>query len=303
MTARLLAGWLAVGACTAAACFWAFWGAIEAFHEGWTAPTLLGRLVRLLPYVAPSAIFAGLAVLAALRPRIGAGAFVAVGLFVLAATLLDRASIGPGIVFGLTALPIAIGLLFLVGRPEPRWLVLTVAVALPVSCLLGFGAGPAWRVATRVDDGGRDAYEVRTSAGVIRWAPAGPGWSSGGGVSWDAARERARHLSADGRSMADTPQHLWRLPTRAEAVESMVRHGASAGGGWDGARATYARRPDKETPLWDPTGSLIYLWTADEIDPDAAWIVVYHGGVHRKRKQMAHPNIGFRAVRSVEEAP
>jgi len=32
---RQIAGWIAVGLSAAITCFWAFWGIIENFHEGW----------------------------------------------------------------------------------------------------------------------------------------------------------------------------------------------------------------------------------------------------------------------------
>ena len=32
---RQIVGWIAVGLSTAVTCFWAFWGIIENFHEGW----------------------------------------------------------------------------------------------------------------------------------------------------------------------------------------------------------------------------------------------------------------------------
>jgi hypothetical protein len=62
-------------------------------------------------------------------------------------------------------------------------------------------------------------------------------------------------------------------------------------------QANYARRPDKESPLWDPYAPLIYLWTADEADNNRAWIVVYHGGIYSKLKNLGAASNGFRAVR------
>lgn len=74
---------------------------------------------------------------------------------------------------------------------------------------------------------------------------------------------------------------------------------ANAAGVWDLAseRPDYELRPDKESPLWDQYGSLIYLWTAEEASDDKAWIVVYHGGVFVKTRAVGSPSFGFRAVR------
>jgi hypothetical protein len=119
-------------------------------------------------------------------------------------------------------------------------------------------------------------------------------------VTWEEAVSRARHLTKDGKELAEEPQDIWRLPTREEVVRSLTRDNLNARGNWDSDRASanYKRRPDKESPLWDPFAPLIYLWTADEVDDKTAWIVVYHGGVHEKPKAIGSPSFGFRAVRS-----
>ena len=57
--------------------------------------------------------------------------------------------------------------------------------------------------------------------------------------------------------------------------------------------AGYDRRPDKESPLWDQYAPLIYLWTAEEQSTELAWIVVYHGGVYIKPKDVGSPSFGF----------
>jgi hypothetical protein len=134
---------------------------------------------------------------------------------------------------------------------------------------------------------------------TLLWAPAGQGWTRDGNISWAAAKERVRYLTADGLSLATQPQDLWRLPTREEVVRSLSRDNLNAGGDWDAARerASYQRKPDKESPLWDPYAPLIYLWTADDVDPQRAWVVVYHGGVYPQSKSLGSSSLGFRAVR------
>jgi hypothetical protein len=128
---------------------------------------------------------------------------------------------------------------------------------------------------------------------------AGPGWARDGNVVWKEATRRARHLTVDGLSLADTPQDYWRLPTREEVVRSLTRHHRNAGGTWDAERQQphYQRKPDKESPLWDSHAPLIYLWTSEERDEQNAWIVVYHGGVYAKPKLLGAASLGFRAVR------
>jgi hypothetical protein len=138
---------------------------------------------------------------------------------------------------------------------------------------------------------------------TLLWAPAGPGWSQDGNVTWADALDRSGRLTADGGSLADAPQNIWRLPTREEVVRSLTRDNHNAGGVWDAAseRPSYQRKPDKESPLWVPFAPLIYLWTSDELDDRHAWIVVYHGGVYSKPKNIGSPSFGFRAVRNPDD--
>jgi hypothetical protein len=200
----------------------------------------------------------------------------------------------------LTVVPVLTGVLFLLRRPTPKRLAYAISTGIPLLIVIGFGAEPAVRVSTRFDDGDRGARRVEGNGVTLLWAPAGPGWTRNGLVSWDQAVARARHLNEDGKTLADEPQDIWRLPSREEIVRSLTRGGRNAGGTWDSQseRANYERRPDKESPLWDPYAPLIYLWTSERAEEDRAWIVVYHGGVIAKPKAVGSPSFGFRAVRA-----
>jgi hypothetical protein len=91
---------------------------------------------------------------------------------------------------------------------------------------------------------------------------------------------RCRYLTQDGRSLAGTPQNIWRLPTADEALRSMNR------------------KPDKESPLWDKHSKVIYWWTGTEIDVDKAQVVVYDGKAHPRRKSSRLGYLAFRAVKN-----
>jgi hypothetical protein len=53
-TWRVVVGWSAVALNLLVSCFWAFWGAIENFHEGWYSPSLLANLgLMLAQYLSP----------------------------------------------------------------------------------------------------------------------------------------------------------------------------------------------------------------------------------------------------------
>jgi hypothetical protein len=292
-------GWVAVVLVTLAACLWSFWGTIEAFHEGWWHPRLGMRLLQLLAYLSPALVFCGLVFTALRWPRVGAGLFALVGVVVGALVVIDGATFSLDILLCITALPVLLGLLFLFGRPQPKAAAYGVSLVLPLLTMLVCGIEPVYRVSTRFDDGDRGARLVEGNGVALLWAPAGPGWSRDGNVTWAAAQRRVRYLTADGLALADEPQDIWRLPTREEIVRSLTRHNRNVGGVWDAAhqRATYAVKPDKESPLWDPYASPIYLWTSEEVDERRVWIVVYHGGVFPKPKNLGTSSNGFRAVR------
>lgn len=107
-----------------------------------------------------------------------------------------------------------------------------------------------------------------------------------------------RYLAADGMTLAAEPQNLWRMPTADEITRSLGRHGKNAGCTWSGVEGQQpcASLPDKETPLWVPGWSPIYLWAADE-KGDEALYVGYNGVVHSQPKSWGNPRHGFRCVR------
>jgi hypothetical protein len=230
---------------------------------------------------------------------VGATLFILLGVIIAALITYDGADFGPFITAMFTFVPAVVGLMFLMGRPKPNRAAYAVCLGIPLLIIIGFGVEPVVRVSTRLDDGNRAARIIAGNGVTLLWAPAGPGWSRNGLVSWEKAVARARHLTEDGKTLADKPQSIWRLPTREEVVCSMTRGGRNVGGRWDAQteRPSYDRRPDKESPLWDPFAPLIYLWTADEASAESAWIVVYHGGVFVKPKAVGSPSFGFRAVR------
>ena len=299
MKAANAIGWGAVALVTFASALWAFWGINEAFHEGWCKPLLWMRLLQVLAYIGPATVLVIFTVLGIRWPRVGATLFVLAGVAIAALIIWDRATFPAVMTATLTVVPALVGLLFLFGRPTPKRAAYAVSVGIPLLFVIGFGAEPVVRVNTRFDDGDRGARIVEGNGVALLWAPAGPGWTRDGLVGWDEAVRRVRYLTEDGTALADTPQDIWRLPSREEIVRSMTRGGRNAGGTWDvvKARPTYDRRPDKESPLWDQYASLIYLWTAEEESEKRAWIVVYHGGVYAKPKAVGSPSFGFRAVR------
>jgi hypothetical protein len=260
------------------------------------------RLLQLMAYLSAAFAFCGLSFVGIRWPRVGAALFALAGVVIAALIVIDGASFSLDILLCITALPVLLGLLFLLGRPKPRFVAYAVSLGLPLLTMITCGIEPVYRVSTRFDDGDRGARLVQGNGVALLWAPAGPGWSRDGNVTWANAKQRVRYLTADGARLAKEPQDLWRLPTRKEVVCSLTRHNRNAGGVWDEARQLpiYDIKPDKESPLWDPYASLIYLWTSEEVDEQRVWIVVYHGGVFSHAKNLGSSSHGFRAVRDVD---
>jgi hypothetical protein len=201
--------------------------------------------------------------------------------------------------FPVTVLLIIIGIFYWIGRPIPKKLTYSLVIGVPLLIVIGLGIEPAVRVAGRVDDGIRDARLVEGNGVRLIWAPAGPGWPKSS-VNWEKAKQTCLYLSEDGKTLMKTPQNFWRLPTVEEAVRSMARHGRNCGGEWDPKkeRAKYKIKPDKESPLWDTTSQIIYLWTSTEKDENTVYTIVYNGVVYSVEKDF---QIGSRSFRAVKE--
>jgi hypothetical protein len=294
--ARLWLGWLAIALSVLIMSFWAFWGAAEAFHEGWYYRSLwMNFRLTLVQYLAPSLVLLLPVAVAVRWPRLALPMFLALA---AGAALFFRK--GAGVV--LIALPLAIlGALFYFGRPEPRrwaWRVLLLLPGLTAVCT---GVVPGYRAMTRRDDGNYGARLVEGNGVRLVWAPAGPGWGEHY-ASWKEAVQTCEHLTEDGRALSDTTVGVWRLPTVEEAVRSMVRRGRNAGGTWDAERrkAEYRVWPDKESPLWRRYSQVIYWWTATEDGPDSAFRIAYNGYVASFGKRGWGDYWAFRCVCSPE---
>jgi hypothetical protein len=305
MKCDLYLGWTATILSTLVACLWAFWGAIENFHEGWWRPTLIGRLEMSLAYMTPMLSSMALAAVSIWRPKIGAVIMFLAGLwfswFIFAPRWgkIDFAAFLSWV--PLTVMVVGLGLLWWWGKPRPLKLAFTIAIGAPLLVALACAVEPAWRVSHRVDDGIATERLVHGNGVDLIWAPEGPGWirDAEHSVSWDKAMDIVSRLSPDGLSLEEQPVNVWRLPTVDEAVRSMTRGGVNAGGEWDVSKekATYRVRPDKESPLWRVYVETIYWWTSTEAGPDKAYRIVYNGDVYASPKNLGMGSLGFRAVR------
>lgn len=295
LTRQQILGWIAVGLSIVITCFWALWGIIENFHEGWYYDSLISNLgLMCLQYLSPMLVFLIVTLVSVRWPRIGSLVQVLCGLLLAFYLRHFYRTVIPFI----TGPLILLGALYWFGCPPPRKLAYSLIIALPVLTLIVCGVEPIYRVATRVNDGNLQAHIIKGNGVTLIWAPDGPGWPRSG-VSWSEAIKRCQYLTEDGQSLADTPQNIWRLPTVEEAVRSMARHGQNCGGVWSAqtARASYRITPDKESPLWNVHSQVIYWWTGTEIDAERAYIIVYDGQVWPRRKQIRPGYLAFRAVK------
>ncbi len=290
---RQIAGWAAVSISTLVACFWAFWGSNENFHEGWFSPSVWQNIgLMFAQYLSPMLIVMLISILALAWPRL------ALPLFGASAVAVAWFFRGSHAAITLIVIPLlTLGMLYHFGRPEPRRWVWRCLIGLPLITMVVCGAYPGWLATHRLDDGN---YGMRLIAGngvTLIWAPEGPGWPSRG-VSWHEANRTCAYLSADGRTVADAPQNIWRLPTVDEAVRSLVFRGGNAGGNWDPVlrRARYRTTPDKDSPLWKVHSQVIYWWTGTEVDRDQAYYITNNGHVHSFPKRVAPGDLAFRCV-------
>jgi hypothetical protein len=305
---QVIFGWLAVVFITIVACFWMFWGTIENFHEGWWMPSIWQKIALMfIQYLSFALVTVMIGLVCVSWPRVGGTILFIIGAwffweFLPRFSVEDLKSTLISLLVG--GLPAFVGLLFLFGRPRPRkWAYLTV-VGFPLLTMVICAAEPVWRLSNRIDDCNRGIRLVEGNGVKLYWAPAGPGWAREVGqcCNWEEAKRKCRYLSSDGKTLVDTPQDIWRLPTVEEAVRSMSRHGKNCGGKWDAdkEKAFYEIKPDKESPLWDTESGIIYWWTDTEVDDKHAYIIVYHGGVYSRGKKSQMGSQGFRAVKDID---
>ena len=289
-------GWIAVGVSTIITCFWAFWGIIENFHEGWYFESLLSNLgLMFAQYLSPMLAFMLVALVSIFWPRIGGGLHVTLAL--LAIGFFNAFSNAATF---LIILPlIGLGLLYWNGRFEPKRLAVSVSIGLPLLTLIIAGIEPVVRVSQRNNDDNLQARLVHGNGVDLIWAPDGLGWPRIG-MNWNEAQQACQNLDKDGLTLSSMPQNIWRLPTVDEAVRSMAHHGQNSNGIWNSetSEATYTTTPDKESPLWNIHSQVIYWWTATEVDEEHAYIIVYDGKVWPRAKDFGPAYLGFRCVRS-----
>ena len=74
MRKKRVTGWIFYSAALLLTCVWAFWGAIENFHEGWYYASLLQNIgLMFIQYLSPMLVFMVLTLFAVRNNKVGAG--------------------------------------------------------------------------------------------------------------------------------------------------------------------------------------------------------------------------------------
>ncbi len=295
-----IVGWFGVVISLVFSSIWAYWGAIENYHEGWYSTSIWENLFMLVfQYLSVPLIFVILAVISLKWRRIGLLLHIALAGF--SVWFFSGASFNVLGIF--IVIPIAaLGLLYFFGEPKLKIWAYRLVISVPIIIVLAISIPQGVKVSQRLNDNDFGTRVVEGNGVTLAWAPRGPGWPDNG-TTWDDAQRICRYLSEDGITIMEEEQYIWRLPSVDEAVRSMLLHGKNAGGVWhpEESKAVYEKTPDKETPLWDVNSQVIYYWTSESYEQDErrAYIMVYHGGIFPKMKTDGQSYLSFRAVKTI----
>ncbi len=289
-------GWTAVALSTLVASFWAWWGVTENFHEGWYYASFMQNVGwMVVRYMSPMIVFLFLGILSVGWPQIGGGLHILAGIMI---PLLFSRNLTAILIMVIPML--VLGVLYYRSSPPPALHALTVLLVVPVLLSMVLAIEPVIRIMGRVDDGYHGARVIQGNGVKLVWAPRGPGWP-GWATDWEEATHMCLYLKADGVSLSDSPQNIWRLPTVNEAVRSMERHMVNCNGVWDSVaeKAYYDRMPDKESPLWEIHSPVVYWWTSTEVDSKYVYKIATNGMVSKAHRLTRERGLSFRAVREV----
>lgn len=109
-----------------------------------------------------------------------------------------------------------------------------------------------------------------------------------------------RYINCQGDQLLTEIQDYWRLPTAEEYVRLSAYRDKNCGGHFDDGKgeAYYTMTPDKDAPLWDPEGMVIYYWTSTYADKTHSYDITYSGEVRDISKITKQDYRGWRAVRT-----
>ncbi|MDD5603050.1 MAG: DUF1566 domain-containing protein, partial [Eubacteriales bacterium] len=145
-----IAGWIGVGITLTISGIWAYWGAIENFHEGWYSESLWANIgMMLFQYLLFTFIFVILAVIALKWRKIGLFLHIAVAGFCI--WFFSGASFS---VLGLLiVMPIiGLGLIYFFGEPKPKKWAYGLLVCVPLIIIISVSVPSGIKVSRRMND-------------------------------------------------------------------------------------------------------------------------------------------------------
>jgi hypothetical protein len=277
-------GWISVSISILTACFLAYWGIIENFHEGWYYTSFLKNIgLMLIQYLSPMIITISLTLVSIRQNKFGALLFIIIG--GILSFLVNNAIISiPFIILGI--------LYWFSDFYQKKWKY-RLSFILPFVIIIIFGIEPVIRINERINDKNYGIRIIEQNNISLVWAPQGPGWPNDG-TNWFKADSICKYLSEDGLSITSQPTNIWRLPTVEEVVKSMQKHGVNCKGRINSkGEPEYEIRPDKETSLWNPNSKVIYWWTKTEIDKYNSYMIVYDEKIWKRRKDFGSNYLGL----------
>ena len=131
---KAIIGWTGVSVTVLLSSLWAYWGAIENFHEGWYSTSIWENLFMLLfQYLLFTIVFMVLAVVALRWRRIGLTLHIATAGF--SYWFFSGASFS--VVGLMIVIPIiALGLLYYFGEPQPKKWAYRIIIIIPLLIIL-----------------------------------------------------------------------------------------------------------------------------------------------------------------------
>ena len=285
-------GWITIIITFSIISFWSYWGINEAFHEGWHNTSLLQNLaMTFVQYLSVPIVFLTLALIALNYKKIGAGLFIAIGIF---AIFFFHSNTGRFIVF-IPLLLIAFGFYF--GEYKSKKTISLSFAGIFLLITLSFGIPQLIKVENRFNDNNFKSRIIKGNKVNLTWAPQGIGFPLEG-TNWQTAKDNCARLNKEGAKLENNEINAWRLPSRDEIVRSMTKkNNNSAGSMDDSGIAQYNVNPDKETPLWNPHSKVIYYWTSEPKNEKRAFMVAYNGYILSRRKKSGANYHGYRCVK------
>ena len=289
---KKIVGWVTATISLLIITFWSYWGINEAFHEGWYHSSLSQNLLlTFIQYLSVPIIFITLSIVSFNFKKIGSILFVGLAVF----SIFFFNSLSGRLLILIPLLIFAFGFYF--GKFKHKKIFSYSLILIFLLIIFSFGIPQIIKVENRFNDYNFDSRIVVGNGVNLTWAPQGIGFPLEG-TNWDIAKNNCARLNEEGTKLENATKHIWRLPSRDEIVRSMTRKNNNVLGTInEKGLAQYEKKPDKETPLWNPHSQVIYYWTNESKNEKQAFLVAYNGYILERNKNFGANYQGYRCVK------